>query len=341
MSKSSISSQEKKGVKKYHQLRAEEREEIRAGLEHGCSRAQIAKDIGVSESTISRELRRNGAPVNHCRYNANQAQKRYDERKAASHERERLADPVVRAYVERHLGKEFYWTPEMTAKRLTQEIPGHTTNYESIYQWVYEDRPDLIGCLPRGHKQRHKRGLRLKSRAAGKIQGRVDIDKRPAEIDTRQEAGHWEADTVVSRQSQDCVAVFTERKSRKYITVKMRDKSAESMLKAAIIAFSSLPKSLLKTITFDNGTENALHEKICELFGMKSYFCKPYHSWEKGGIENRNGILRRFFPKKTNWALTKKRDLNNITNKINAMPMTCLGYKTPNEVFARCLALAS
>jgi IS30 family transposase len=189
------------------------------------------------------------------------------------------------------------------------------TNYESLYQWIYYDRPDLVQYLVRGHKKRHKRAVSKKSRA-GKIPRRAGISQRPQEINSRREAGHWEAGTVVSRAGKHAAAVFVERKYRLY------------------------PAVMRKSITYDNGLENALHNKINGALGTKSYFCKPYHSWEKGSVENRNGILRRFFPKKHNWNLTSQRQLNKIIAGINSTPVKCLRFRTPAEAFASSSGVA-
>jgi IS30 family transposase len=120
----------------------------------------------------------------------------------------------------------------------------------------------------------------------------------------------------------------------------MNDKTASAMHEAVTLALSGLPAGLRKTLTYDNGLENALHELTNSELGVKSYFCKPYHSWEKGSIENRNGILRRYFPKKHDWRLTTQKEIDKVVSKINATPMKCLGYKTPAEVFAKCGGVA-
>ena len=152
-----------------------------------------------------------------------------------------------------------------------------------------------------------------------------------------------EVDTVVSRQSKVCVAVLAERKSRFYLVLRIKDKTAFAMHTALVEALSGLPCSLRRTLTYDNGLENALHELTNSALGTKSYFCKPYHSWEKGSIENRNGVLRRYFPKKHNWALTTQKKIDKVLCKINSTPMKCLAYKTQFEVFAKYggVALAS
>jgi IS30 family transposase len=298
----------------------------------------IAKSLDRSPSSISREIRRNSPAVRTVKYRGNRAQKRAGDRSRRSHAKERLADPFVRDYVEYHLVNDG-WTPEEIAGRLSADCPGLKTNHESIYLWIYTERHDLIKCLVRAHKKRHKRSSGKILRKT-KIPGRVDIDQRPPGIESREEAGHWEADTVVSRQSKAAVAVFVERKTRMYIVIKMKDKSAQSMHLATLKALSRFPAHLRKTITYDNGTENAWHELTNSILGTTSYFCKPYHSWEKGSIENRNAILRRYFPKKHNWHLTTQKQIDKVLVKINSTPMKCLGYKTPKEAFANSAGVA-
>jgi IS30 family transposase len=317
----------------YTHFTRDEREEIAIGLERGESIQTIAKKLGRSPSSVSREVKRNTPPLRQVRYRGNRAHQRATERSRQSHARERLANPVIRAYVESRLVNDG-WTPEAIAGRLPIDHPGLSTNYESIYQWIYQERRDLINYLPKAHKKRQKRFPGKKKRSS-KIPNRVDISERPPHIEAREQAGHWEVDTVVSRQSGACVAVLVERKSRFYLVIRMHDKSSRSMRRALEKALGRLPPRLRRTITYDNGLENALHELINKALKTKSYFCKPYHSWEKGSIENRNGILRRYFPKKHDWALTTQQELNRIVNRINSTPMKCLSYRTPAELFAQ------
>jgi IS30 family transposase len=315
-----------------------DREEIAILLEHGESKAAVARKLGRHRSSIGREICRNSPPLNEVKYRANRAQIRADERKKESHKRERLANLLVRLYVEYHLVNDG-WTPEEIAGRLPMDVIGLKTNYESIYRWIYAERRDLIKHLVRGHKQRHKRSNVKKSRIA-KIPNRVDLSERPQHIEKRNRGGHWEVDTVVSRQSSACTAVLVERKSRFYLVLKMKDKTAKSMHRALVKALSKLPKKMRRTLTYDNGLENALHERTNCVLGTTSYFCTPYHSWEKGSVENRNGILRRYFPKKYNWNLTNQKQIDRVIRKINSTPMKCLDYRTPAEVFAKLAGVA-
>jgi IS30 family transposase len=325
----------------YSHFSREEREEIAIGLERSESIRGIAKKLGRSPSSVSREVQRNSPPVNKVQYRGNRAHRRAEDRSRHSHAKERLANPLVKASVEYHLIHDG-WTPESIAGRLSLDFPRLTTNYESIYLWIYSERRDLITRLVRGHKKRHKRPSGKKSRVS-KIPNRIDITERPPHIDLRTPVGHWEVDTVVSRQSKACVAVLVERKTRFFLVIHMKDKTASAMHEAVTRALSCLPAGLRRTLTYDNGLENALHELTNRELGVTSYFCKPYHSWEKGSIENRNGILRRYFPKKHDWRLTTRKKIDKVVSKINATPMKCLGFKTPSEVFAKCggVALAS
>jgi IS30 family transposase len=322
----------------YSHLSLAEREEIAIALEQGQSLRSIAFSLGRSPSSVSREIQRNSPPLNKVKYRGNRAQRRAEDRSRRSHAKERLANPLVKAYVQSHLIHDG-WTPEGIAGRLPLDFPGLTTNYESIYLWIYTERRDLIPYLVRGHKKRHKRPSGKKSRVS-KIPNRVDITERPPQVDLRTVAGHWEVDTVVSRESKACVAVLVERKTRFFIVILMKDKTASTMHEAVAVALKGLPAGLRKTLTYDNGLENALHELTNAELGVTSYFCKPYHSWEKGSIENRNGILRRYFPKKHNWRLTTQKKIDKVVSKINATPMKCLGFKTPAEVFAKCGGVA-
>jgi IS30 family transposase len=321
-----------KKPRQYHHLTAAEREEIAIGLEKGLSQRKIAQQLGRDPSAISRELRRNQPAKNHVRYRAHGAHQRACQRRQNRPRSPRLSHPVVRAFVEEKL--RCGWSPEHIAGRLPLEHPGLKTNYETIYQWIYHERRDLIPYLVQARKKRRPRAHGAKKRAS-KIPGRVPLTERPAAVDTRQEFGHWETDTVVSpRGGKACVAVVVERLSRKYLAVKIPNKTAKAMNAALIRALSPFPPSARRTLTYDNGTENANHQLTNAALGLQSYFCAPYHSWEKGSIENRNGVLRRFFPKRHRWEFTTQTTLDTIIAQINATPLKLHGYHTPDEVFA-------
>jgi IS30 family transposase len=213
----------------------------------------IAASLGRSPSSVSREI-----PPNKVKYRGNRAQRWAEDRSRHSHAREYLANPQVKAYVEYHLVHD-RWSPEAIAGRLSVDFPGLKTNYESIYLWIYTERRDLISCLVRGHKKRHKRPSGRKSRVS-RIPGRIDITEHPPHVELRTQADHWEVDTLISRESKACVAVLVERETRFFLVILMKDKTASAMHEAVTRALSGLPAGLRRTLTYDNGLENALHE---------------------------------------------------------------------------------
>lgn len=316
--------------KKYSHLSLTEREEISIALNNGKKVSEIAKTLNRDISTLYREINRNNAKINNVQYRANRAQIRADERKKESHIRKRLSNQEIQNYVINKL--QLDWTPEIIVGKLRLEKPELKTNHESIYLWIYNDRRDLIKYLPRAHRMRQKRSS-IKNKRCIRVQDRTMIDKRPAHVENRIEPGHFEADTAVSRQSKAAIMAVSERTSRFLIAKKIEAKTAACMHYALVSSFKNLPKKFVKSITYDNGTENTNHILTNKALNTTSYFCNPYHSWEKGTIENRIGKIRRYFPKKTNWSLITQAEIDMVVKKINTRPMKCLGFKTPEEVF--------
>jgi transposase, IS30 family len=324
-----------KKANSYRHLTFEEREEIAVSLAAGESKRSIAKLLGRHVSTISRECSRNQPPSNTVKYRAIQANMRSQKRQKESHKRDRLKSESTRHYVAEKL--QIGWTPELISGRIRLEGALETTNYESIYQWIYTDRRDLISCLPRAHRKRRKRGS-AKYKHASKIPNRVPIENRPELANTRQEFGHWEADTAVSRQSKGAISVIVERTTRFVKICKLASKSALNMHDSLIQSLQSEPQHLRKSIIFDNGTEDVLHVAINEVLGTNSFFCQPYHSWEKGSVEQTIGLVRRTYPKKTDWDLVSQKDLDIIQFNLNHRPRKCLNFLSPAEAYAVALA---
>jgi IS30 family transposase len=318
-----------KDVKKYSHLTRKDREEISIGLEKGMKQYEIASLLQCHPSTISREIKRNNLSKKTVRYRAYLAQYLYNERKRESHRRQRIANKKLRRFIIRNLRKGY--SPEIIVFLASKKNDKWKTNHETIYQWIYNDRKDLIQFLVKSHRIRRKRGSANQKRCA-KVQNRTMIDKRPECINLRKRIGDWETDTIVSRQSKDAVMVLVNRKSRITILKKLEKKTAFLMHKAQVKSLKDLPPHLRKSITYDNGTENALHVLTNKVLETKSYFCNPYHSWEKGTVENIIGIVRRFYPKKTNWKNVSQWDLNKVVRFINNRPMKCLNFKTPLQV---------
>lgn len=317
----------------YKHLSCEERDKIAVLRARGCSYGSIARAIDRDKTTVFRELRRNSSPV-HNVYLPHKADKRAKDRKSRSGKRPRLKTCIIRRYVTAKL--KLGWSPEQISGKLHKDYPGRSISCEAIYQYIYDKetrkRVNLSAYLPRAHKKRKFFGQGHHHKNKLHIPRRVSIDERPKYIAKRAQAGHWEADTVISRQSKKALAVSLERKSRMIHINKLSAKKSRKLVKAITGRLNRYPKALRRTITYDNGSENVEHEKINNILGTKSYFCNPFHSWEKGSIEYAIGLIRRYLPKKTNFAIISSRQLRKIENLINNRPRKCLKYQTPREV---------
>ena len=324
-------------TRKYEQLNAEERDIIAAMKAEGRSMRDIGLEIGRDPATISRELRRNAPPCHKGYYLSHKAHERAINRRYESHKRQRLKDDKIRKYITRLIKTGL--SPELAAGRLRRLMPKLSISHEAIYQWIYSDAPGLKPYLLRHHKRRKRRGYSRKHKKSH-IPCRVTIDERPASIELRKEMGHWEADTAVSRQSLAALHIMAERKSRFTKLSKLDRKEARLVRIVMNRRLCKLPKTMRRTFTYDNGSENVEHVLVNKRLGSKSYFCRPYRSWEKGTVENTIGLIRRFLPKKTNFASVSKSEIKYIENWLNNRPRKCLDYATPAEVFYARVALA-
>jgi len=308
-------------MKKYSHLSLTERELISFHKAQGKSINDIGRLLNRSGSTISRELKRNAPPVNKNYYVGYRAHVRSKTRISNSHKRQKLKNDLIQDYVKKKLN--LGWSPEQISGRLHLDHPGDSISYEAIYQYIYKEQRELIKSLPRGHKRRQKRGHSKKHRNSH-IPNRVSIEDRPEDINSRKEAGHWESDTLGSRLSKAALVVNVERKTRVTLISKIDYKISFNTRDSIIRRLSALPQKLRQTITYDNGYENTLHDDVNKALQIKSYFCNPNASWEKGTVENTNGLIRRFFPKKVEFLL-------------NTRPRKCLNYLTPYEsLFYEC-----
>lgn len=318
--------------KKYKQLGIEERERIIIMKTDGKSLRDIGKALGRSHATIVRELKRNAAPVHKGYYLPHKADERAKVRKREAGERERLKELAIRTYVKRKMKKG--WSPEQIAGRWSKHHPHCTISHEAIYQYVYAEKVELIGYLPRRHKKRHVKGHSRKHKASH-IPNRIAITERPAAANDRTQFGHWESDSMVSRVSKPALCVQNERKSRYTKITKLARKTAKLSRIAINRRLAHHPQEARLSITYDNGSENVEHEAVNATLGTKSYFCAPYHSWEKGSVENTCGLIRRYIPKKANIADITPEQIRKIERSLNNRPRKCLGYNTPAEVFAK------
>jgi IS30 family transposase len=294
----------------------------------------IARFMGRHVSTLSRELSRNKTET--IDYSPLKAHRMAKERFQKSHQRPRLKNEGLRGRVESLL--KLKWSPEIIAGRLAKEANKKIISPEAIYQWIYADARYLISELP---CQRRHRRHRAKNPWPPRemIPQRVSIKERPSMINTREQEGHWEADLVVG-PGRPAIQVAVERKTRFSRLLKISDHTAASAYRALYEIFSSYPKILRNSVTYDNGFENALHAKLNQVLDMRSYFCDPYSSWQKGTIENTNGLIRRLLPKRTDFAKITEAEIERVESWLNDRPRKCLDFQTPAEAFRRSVAIA-
>ena len=323
--------------KKYSQLSLEDRTLIALLLREGVSVREIGKELLRAPSTISREIRRNFPRLPSSTSMARLAEQRADRRKRTSHKRMRLKSEFTRKFVREKLLQG--WSPEQIAGKLQTEFPQHSTNHESIYLFVYNNAPELRRYLPRRRKRRKKRTFTLKH-PGHKIPQAISIDFRSPNVALRNEFGHWEADTAYSSKSRSVLLVMTERRSRYVKITKLQRLSALCTRRALIRRLKTLKPHLRKTLTLDNGSENADHLLVSRALGLSTFFCHPYASYEKGTVENTIGLIRRIFPKGTDFDTVTTADLRRVEQLLNSRPRKCLGFKTPSEIFSAGVALA-
>ena len=322
--------------KTYNHLSPEERDELAVLRGKGHSIRSIAKHLGRSHSSLVRELRRNAPPIRSDYYLAHKAQQRADERRRIAVRRKRLKTRRLRAYIARQLKRG--WSPELISGRVQQLRWTESITPEAIHQWIHADAKQYIPFLARRHRKRQKRGYSRKH-TKSHIPSRVSITKRPKVVQARRQTGHWEADTIISRKSRPVLQIVVERKARYTYLNKLPNREAATMRKAMNRSMCKLPSRLRRTITYDNGVENTEHQLVNAVLGTHSYFCTPYTSQERGTVENRAGLVRRHFPKKTDFAMLPASDVKAVQRWLNNRPMKCLGFQTPAEVFRQGGAL--
>jgi len=320
---------------RHNHLRIDEREIIAILLAQGKTRREIGRSLGRSHTTICRELEHNTPPINKGYYLPHKAQERAVQRRIETHKRPRLKNEQIKDYVVSKLM--LGWSPEQIAGRLPIDCPGQHIGHEAIYQFIYEDAQQMTRYLARSHRKRFPRGHSRKHRRSH-IPERTSLDERPSDVERRTTIGHWEGDTMVSRKSTVALQVLIERKSRFAQLTRLNRKTATEMANAVISRLGLLPAEARRTITLDNGSENTEHLGITSVIGTKAYFCAPFHSWEKGSVENLVGLVRRFFPKKTDFSLVTPQQIESVESLLNNRPRKCLNYATPIEVLSGAIA---
>lgn len=308
----------------YRHLTPDDREQIAIMRSAGHVNAVIASAIGTSPSTISRELRRNA--LDSGRYSARAADGAYMERRQRPARLER--DAMLATFVRQRLSEG--WSPQQISGWLRAgNEPGlGAIAMETIYSFIYraeQKTEELWRYLARRRKKRQP----LRSRPARDIiKDRVSIHDRPDEVATRCEAGHWEGDLIICKRSRP-VLVLHERKTRVTLAARLTGKGAAETAATIMAIFKRLDPDLRKSVTFDNGGEFARHAWLRDALSMATYFCDAYASWQKGGIENANGRLRRWLPRQTNLDEISDENIQEIVMTYNLTPRKCLRYRTP------------
>jgi IS30 family transposase len=319
----------------YSQLLEPERMAIDRLHAAGQSQRRIAALLGRHPSTIGRELRRNSQPSRHWpagRYEAQRATELTRRRRYRGRGHKLARQPALRDQVRDFLA--MGWSPEQIAGRLAREQGRTVISHESIYRFVYHRtaQKDYWNHLLPRHKHRRGRHGRRGASSVHYIQKRVPVSQRPAAADTRSEAGHWEGDLMLFRTYGQAVLVVHERLSRLIRICRQPSKAAQPVLDSLTALFRPMPKALRRSITFDNGSEFAFHYKLAPLH-LKTFFCEPHSPWQKGGIENAIGRLRRPLPRKSDLAAITQEHLHELARRYNNTPRKCLDFQTPQEVF--------
>lgn len=298
----------------------------------GYLQKDIANELGISPSTISRELRRNR------RWNGvycpEQATSFYKTRRQDSRKSKKFTPNVIEQVKEKLL---LEWSPE--------QISGYgkrhglfEISHERIYQYILADKKTggtLYQHLRCGKKRYRKRYGSPKRTHT--IKNRIFIDDRPEEVNQKSRIGDWEIDTIIGKSHQDAIVTIVERLSKKTIIGRVTTKKAHDVAKEIVSLLSPI-KSHVLTITSDNGTEFAQHEWIAKNLEASIFFAHPYHSWERGLNENTNGLIRQYIPKGSSFADLTPERINEVETLLNSRPRKSLNYATPDEIFYRKIA---
>lgn len=327
----------------YKHFTIEEREKIQELLWEKTSLRTIAKILSRSPSSVSREINRH-LPGELRRYTPRVAHVQALKKRHSRGRIDRLKNETIREYVIAHLKQ--HWSPEQISGRIKQDIAekiSHEAIYQYIYAQIYRDgygylKPgseDLRIYLRWKRKRRQRKGLR-KSQRIIKPEG-ISIDSRPKMAEQRKRIGDWEGDTVESKDHKPGINTLVDRKTGFVFITKLKTKSGDATVKAVASRIAILPKRLKRTLTLDNGPENRDWQSMQQATGMNVYFAHPYHSWERGTNENTNGLIREYFPKKTDFDMIAEEEIAMVEYALNTRPRKRLNWKTPLEIFSVAL----
>ena len=317
-----------------------EREEISRSIIAGDSDRSIARRLGRSPSTISREIERNG---DRKHYRASLADQAAWDR---AHRPQACKLVMNRALARTVAIKlQMSWSPEQIAGWLKCAYPGqeeHQVSHETIYRSLYIQargalKKELLAHLRRTRVMRRSRHHTQKTDNHGRIIDAVSISERPATAEDRAVPGHWEGDLLCGNQSSQ-IATLVERQTRYVMLVKVAGKDTKTVINALIRHAHKLPQELYKSLTWDRGKEMADHKRFTLATNIKVYFCDPQTPWQRGTNENTNGLLRQYFPKGIDVSGYTQAQLNGVARKLNERPRKTLNYETPAERFNQLVA---
>ena len=312
---------------KYTQLTLQKRYQISALQKAGYNQKEIAKELSVHPSTISRELRRNRDRVRG--YQPELAQIQSTKKHQEKSKRKSITKRVEK-YIRIKLKED--WSPEQISGRMKLDT-GIYVVHETIYRYIYYNKANggkLYTSLRHKNKKYHKRSNDYKAR--GTIIDRVMIDNRPKIVEEKSRIGDLEIDTVIGKNHIGALVTVVDRKSKFTIIKNVPSKEARIVTQALIEMIQPI-KAITHTITSDNGKEFAYHKEVAAALDADFYFANPYHSWERGLNEHTNGLIRQYLPKKSEFTNVSKDEIIMIQNRLNHRPRKALGYKTPYEVF--------
>lgn len=317
-------------AKPYHHLTRDQRCQIYALKRRDFSQGEIAGDLGVSQSAISRELARNKGLRG---YRCKQASAFAARRCSAGRQGATVMTPALIARAESMLvGSQ--WSPEQIAAALLREH-GTKVSHESLYSYIWRNKRGggtLYKHLRHGGKRRNKRSGVNSGR--GMIVGRVDIDQRPAVVAEKSRVGDWELDSIIGAKHRGAITSMVERRTKLTKLVLLKGPTAKAT-KAGIVKRLKPIQTHVLTLTSDNGKEFCGHQKISRKLAADFYFATPYHAWERGLNENTNGLVRQYFPKGMDFATLTHADVQRVEDLLNNRPRKTLGFRSPNEVFAQ------